>query len=64
MSWYSAGHIELARFGKTQALSKWNWANQDLWDWQGGLVEEHMPVCFFDDINEFNFAAVKDYILP
>ncbi|KAH7112065.1 hypothetical protein EDB81DRAFT_829100 [Dactylonectria macrodidyma] len=64
MSWYSAGHVELVKYRKTQALHEWNWADQDLWDWQGGLVEEHMPNPLFDDVEEFNFDARKGYIIP
>ncbi|KAJ4130630.1 hypothetical protein NW754_009683 [Fusarium falciforme] len=64
MSWYSAGHVELAKYRKTQVLHGWNWANQDLWDWQGGLVEEHMPIPFFDNIEEFDFEAETSHSIP
>jgi hypothetical protein len=41
ISWYSAGHVELAKYGKTEALRTWDWANQNLWHWQGGLIKDH-----------------------
>jgi hypothetical protein len=64
MSWYSAGHVELAKYRKDQDLSGWNRADQGLWDWQGGLVEEHTPVSFFDDIEAFDFKIEKCHSIP
>ncbi|KJZ69025.1 hypothetical protein HIM_11584 [Hirsutella minnesotensis 3608] len=64
MGWYSARHAELAKYRKNQALKRWNWANQDLWDWQGGLVEEHDPIHLFDNIEEFDFEAEHDHSNP
>ncbi|KJZ68270.1 hypothetical protein HIM_12341 [Hirsutella minnesotensis 3608] len=61
MGWYSAGHAELAKYRTNQALHGWNWADQDLWDWQGGLVEEHDPIHLFDNLEEFDFEAEDDH---
>lgn len=64
ISWYSANHVELAKYRKTQALHAWDWANQGLWDWQEGLVEEHIPIPLFNNIKEFDFKPKKSHKAP
>jgi hypothetical protein len=59
MSWYSASHAELAKYRKNQDLRKWDWADQSLWDWQGGTIVDHTPLRFFDNLEEFEFNCAQ-----
>ncbi|PVH68979.1 hypothetical protein DL98DRAFT_189649 [Cadophora sp. DSE1049] len=62
MSWYSASHVELSRHDKDQELRMWDWADQSLWDWQGGIITEHTLLRLFDDLENFDFNYTRDSI--
>ena len=59
MSWYSASHRDLARYANDGDLSTWDWVDQDLWDWQGGEIIDHMPLQLFEDLEEFDFSYTR-----
>jgi len=65
MSWYSASHAQLSKCRNDQDPRTWDWADQSLWDWQGGSVMEHKPLCFFDNLEEFDFQPnTSSRIIP
>jgi len=61
LSWYAASHEQLATCQKNEGLREWDWTNQALWDWQGGVVTEHVPLCLFDNLEEFEFNPTRSY---
>ena len=61
-SWYSASHRDLATYACEADLSTWDWADQGLWDWQGGEIIDHMPLRFFDDLEDFDFSLARSHM--
>lgn len=62
MSWYSASHAELATYLQNQDIRKWDWADEGLWDWQGGNILDHSPRRVSDNLEGCEFNPAQTYL--